>query len=97
MRKIEQDMLRAIRGGKGWTGGNTTVLSANVNGWCTVLLHGNRIAAARYGQETGALEVQPDRETFRAWPTATTASRLRALSIPATIRKGVAYIGDQPA
>jgi hypothetical protein len=58
----------------------------------TVRLHGNTIATV-YG-ETGFVAVAAD--TFRAWPTMTTASRLRALGVPAHIVKGQAMLEGVP-
>jgi hypothetical protein len=97
MRKIEQAMLEAIRKGTGFSQGNTTVTMPNKYGWCEVYLHGNLIAASRIGDDDGRLQTQVQRPTFRAWPTRTTVSRLRALGVDAYIRNGISMIGDWPA
>lgn len=89
MRKIEEQMIEAIRQRKNWSSGNTTVspYSCGVDIW----LHGNHIATHWMpGTEQG--EMIPNRGTFRSWPTRTTVSRLRALGINASVRKGKAMI-----
>ena len=98
MRKIEQQMLEAIRSRKDWTSGNTRVdsffVQSEKNGkrsGSNIHLHGNHIATQFEDQAA-----VPNRATFRQWPTTTTRSRLRALGIDASIRKGVAYIAGQP-
>lgn len=72
MRQIEKAMCAAVNAGKGATIGNTRVTPDG-----TVYLHGNRIA---YCGADGSLQL--DLETFQAWPTSTTRSRLRALGVP---------------
>lgn len=94
MRKVEREMLDAIRMGVSWSGGNTFVTNPDGDGWQGVYLHGNHIADAN-GQYS--VPAKPDRETFRAYPTATTRSRLRALGVAASVRNGVAHIGNEPA
>ena len=49
MRKIESEMLAAIRSGRNWAGGNTTVTvdSHKADQSIDVTLHGNREAASR--------------------------------------------------
>lgn len=69
MRKIEQQMNRALRNDKAWSSGNTSV----VLGWENtkdVYLHGNRIAT-----------VSPNQiQIFDGgWQSVTTKSRLNAL------------------
>lgn len=91
MRKIEQNMLAAIRDLRDWQEGNTFVEVAQHvgNPYCaaTVYVHGNLIAEVdREGN------IHPDHKTFEEWPAATTASRLRALGIDARIVKGRAVI-----
>lgn len=98
MRKIEQQMVAAIREGRVWHSGNTAVGEPNQHGWQGVFLHGYLIAACRIGKGPGGgLETQVDMPAFRTWPEMTTASRLRALGIPAHVKNGVAYIGNDPA
>lgn len=100
MRQIEKAMVEAIRKGHGsWSSNNTRVDFWNdgdrtvTHTRAMVYLHSNHIA--NVWLSSGQVDV--NRETFRAWPTRTTVSRLRALGVPASIRKGVAMIGDQPA
>ena len=76
MRKIEQELLTAIRASKSWKKANTAY-NAETGG---VYLHGNLIATIDNGQPV------PIPATFAAWPTRTTASRLNALGLTATIR-----------
>lgn len=70
MRKLEREMLGALKEGRAWRGANTSVTADG-----TVYLHGNRIAY----REGGVLV--PDLVTFAQWPTVTTRSRLRALGL----------------
>ncbi len=69
MRKIEQQMIAAIRQGKNWQGGNTTVSAPTLGEW-SVHLHGNMITV---GSDKGL------RFTLAGWPTPTTRSRVNAL------------------
>jgi hypothetical protein len=98
MRKIEQEMVAAIKDSRNWTAGNTSVMidppskSGEPGPRAAVLLHGKVIAVVRSNGELSAR-----RDTFRAWPTATTASRLRALGVNASIRNGRAHIDGEPA
>lgn len=85
-RKIEQQMIAAIREGRSWQSGNTTVCGNAVS------LHGHHIATILPDGTAN-----PNRETFRRWPTATTRSRLRALGIDASIKRGVAMVDGIPA
>lgn len=97
MRKIEKQMLEAIREGRNWQGGNTTVAHYPKDSgirFCTVTLHGNHIADVWDGGKCG--EVSAVADTFKRWPTRTTVSRLRALGIDASTRKGVACINGEP-
>jgi hypothetical protein len=91
MRKIEKEMLTAIKDGKTWHSGNTSVFTHGSLGWCaSVYLHGNKIA------ETAACEAFPIVTTFRQYPTRTTVSRLRALGINASIKNGAPMIDGEP-
>ena len=106
MRKIEQAMLAAIREKQNFQQGNTAVVYEcaidephHVRAECSrVYLHGNHIAtvyhdavlARRYPHGV------PNYATLCNWPTATTASRLRALGINASIRDGVPCIDGVP-
>ena len=90
MRKIEKEMLEALRAGKDWAKDNTMVKhEGNV---AKIYLHGNHIATA--SRDTGT--VTPIPATFSAWPTRTTSSRLWALGVAATIRKGLPHIDGVP-
>lgn len=91
MRKIEEQMVRAIREGRDWRGGNTVVRQWEGTGLADVLLHGNHIART---SKDGAF-TEPNRRTFARWPTATTRSRLRALGVDAYIRNGRAFIDGE--
>lgn len=73
MRKIEKDMLRAMRERREWRCKNTEVVVTHeaVN----VYLHGNRIARLWINGDTFS---QLDM-TLAGWPTATTRSRLNAI------------------
>ena len=78
MRKIEEQMLHAIRYGKNWHGGNTSVEwthnSPTFGGSQAVIrLHGNRIGI--YQPSSGTLNISDG----EGWRTATTKSRLNAL------------------
>ena len=88
MRKINAQMLDAIRNGRNWNGGNTSVTFIGQN-TCEVFLHGNRIAEVCFGGSTA------DCATFRRWPTRTTCDRLRALGIDARIIKGQPTINGE--
>lgn len=92
MRKIEQQLQDAIRTGRNWAGGNTTVTQrpSDVPGrtLVEVSLHGNHIATLH----TDTMFLRINRETFRNWPTRTTASRLHALSLISSNRPRINII-----
>ncbi len=88
MRKIEQQMNRAIARGESWAGGNTQVVTL-ANGVSEVFLHGHHIAQC-YGTET-----EVDIETLLDWPTRTTMSRLRALGVDVCTRRGDIYLNGE--
>ena len=69
MRLIEQQMCRAVSNREDWRKDNTSV-TVDVNGFCHVYLHGNKIA-----------EIGNDSLTILdgGWRTNTTKSRLNAL------------------
>lgn len=91
MRKVEQDMLKAIHSKSNWKCGNTEVqylplvqLPYHARAeQAKVFLHGNQIATVVY--ENGLVYVTLVAEQ---WPTRTTTSRLRALGIDARVYKG---------
>jgi hypothetical protein len=92
MRKIEKQMLDAIRSRKNWSKDNTRVEFVQGDGgdmwWCNVYLHGHHIA--EFNEMTWNATVNVD--TLRQWPTVTTKSRLRALGANITQKKGVVYL-----
>ena len=89
MRKIEQQMNRAIARGESWAGGNTQVVTL-ANGGSEVFLHGHLIAMV---DDFGI--ARPIISTLVAWPTRTTMSRLRALDINVYQRNGDIYIDGE--
>lgn len=103
MRQIELQMLGAIAAKKSWQSGNTSVVyEPEVLGEllaraerAKVYLHGNHIATLHY-RVVGHDAPVPIRNTFRAWPTPTTASRLRALGVDASIKDFQACINGVP-
>ena len=101
MRKIEQQMLAAIKDGRNsavktaWQNDNTAIRFHDLDwkqGLCSVFLHGNLIAIV----DLSTNDATPDILTFRRFPTRTTVSRLRALGINACVRKGVPMIDGKP-
>lgn len=98
MRKIEIELNEALNHKRDWRKGNTAVwfVPASETGSpygdrAEVKLHNNLIAV--YWYDSGEVEVE--KSTFRRYPTATTASRLRALGIDARIKNGVATINGE--
>ena len=86
MRKIEKQMIEAIRSGENWKSANTEVVVTDDT--ANVYLHGHHIATV-----CSAIDCTlPNRQTFREWPTATTRSRLRALGVDASIKNFQACI-----
>ena len=70
MRKIEQQMIAAIKGKRNWSSGNTSVHYSEDYKSSTVYLHGNLIA----------IVYENDAELFDAgYKTVTTKSRLNAI------------------
>lgn len=82
-RKIEQQMIAALRARRDWSSGDTRVTATG-----HVYLHGNHIATVGNG-------VQVNVDTLRRWPTPTTKSRLRALGVNVTTRNHCTYLNDQ--
>ena len=99
MRKIEQQMLNAIRNKMDkWVNNNTAVfyISASESGnpsgsRSEIYLHGKLIAEYWHDLPT-PLEV--DTTTLARWSTPTTKSRLRALGANVTTRKGITYLNN---
>tara|TARA_R100001086_G_scaffold142360_1_gene74798 strand:- start:215 stop:493 length:279 start_codon:yes stop_codon:yes gene_type:complete len=86
MRKIEERMLQAIRSGNRFSEGNTRVVPTETGR--AVYLYGHHIAT--FNELSGKIDV--NLETLKAWPTVTTKSRLRALGVNVSTRKGVTYL-----
>ena len=84
-RKIETRIAQALHDGKPFKSGRDEVRAVGVG--MAYYLHGHLVAAKLHGKP-----IEPFAPTFRAWPTATTASRLRGLGFNATIRKGVPHL-----
>lgn len=79
MKKIEEQMIGAIRRMRSWCKKNTRVFVGfdGVEYSWSVYLHGHRIAWGSYGEHGWKL----DGASLRGWDTATTKSRLRALGV----------------
>ena len=86
MRKIEKEMLNALRNGATWNKDNTMVHCSG-----DVYLHGNHIA--NVDPDTGELKV--NLYTLRKWPSMTTRSRLRALGANLVSIKGVLHLNGK--
>lgn len=87
MRKIEQEMVAAVRARRPWRSGNTEVVIYGDDG-LAVSLHGHII----YKEVEGRFE----RSKFfnlQGWNTVTTRSRLRALGIAVSTKQGRAMLG----
>lgn len=92
MNKIELEMLGAIASGKNWSSGNTSVefSDAQVLGIGKVTLHGHTIAIIMSDKS-----IKPVVDTLRAWPTATTKSRLRALGVNVYTKNHTTYLDGE--
>ena len=77
MRKIEKQMVHAVRCANNWKQDNTCVMSYEYGEHVlsTVLLHGNAIFT-RYHREDGGETIE---FSLCGWPSVTTRSRLNAL------------------
>lgn len=92
MRKIEQEMLKAIRSRKDWTNSNTSVSIESAD-TVNVMLHGHKIAE---------LDFQNNKMKISScgWQSATTKSRLNVL-LREYSNKGISqknyewFIGDE--
>jgi len=89
MRKIEREMIVAVRDIRSWHCGNTEVkaMSNECNGLpvARVYLHGNHIANVTQVRHD-TLNLQVIESTLEQWPTNTTISRLRALGADVQVR-----------
>ena len=83
MRKIEKQMIQALKDRTFWKKDNTEVHS-----YGAVYLHNNHIADV--DPVTGELKVNLD--TLRRWPSMTTRSRLRALGANLVSIKGILHL-----
>jgi len=98
MRKIEQQMMNALREGKDWKGTNTEVRTfkksydIRTTYLANVYLFGNHIASTTCYPSTGYIHAAPVHSTFAHYPTSTTRSRLCALGVNASIRNRAAHI-----
>lgn len=88
MRKIEQQMNTAVYNKDTFQLNNTLVSYSEAVNISTIYLHGHIIAV--YIHDTQAM--MPSIAVFKDWPTKTTASRLRALGIKASLKQGEAAI-----
>lgn len=89
MRKIEEEMVKAISQRRNWHSDNTRV--ANDGEVMRVFLHGHHIASV-----DGFGHVKANADTLRNWPTNTTKSRLRALDVDVTTKDHVTYLNGRP-
>ena len=94
MRKIEKQMIEAIREKRNWESSNTKVVQGRSSGinYADIYLHGNHIATATPDTWGFRPYANPNRAMFIAYPTVTTRSRLRALGVNASIKNGAAHI-----
>ena len=80
MRKIEEQMVAAIKARKNFKSGNTEVKMTRNEYLCTftsmVYLHGNLIAKISFGPDNVVAQF-----TMAGWNTNTTRSRLNALGV----------------
>lgn len=99
MRKIESQMLQAIKARKSVSLGNTTVqyleaidtpMHARIE-YAKIFLHGNHIASFTYSHNK--FDYNP--MTLAQWPTPTTKSRLRAMGIAVYTKQGKTYVGER--
>lgn len=103
MRQIEKEMLQAIVSKTNFSKGNTQVtyypeIETPIHSrmeTSKVYLHGNHIATVCH-TEPHRGRVVVNKDTLAAWPTPTTASRLRALGIHASIKDFQACIDGEP-
>lgn len=95
MRKIEENMLNAVKARRNWQGDNTSVSVMPADGrnrlTMFVYLYGNLIAST---DAQGVVKPYPP--TVRRWPTVTTLSRLRALGVDVRKHKGQVLVDGEP-
>jgi hypothetical protein len=91
VRKIEQQMVKAVKAKEGLYKDNTSVMHNPSLNTSNIYLHGNHIAT--YYHVNGRLKVNID--TLKRWPTNTTKSRLRALGANLVSKRGKLYLDDK--
>jgi hypothetical protein len=89
MRKIENEMIKAIHSQKRWSLANTIVSPIDDTN-VAVYLHGHEIAIVNTYNGFTMTNV----DTLRRYPTNTTKSRLRALGVNVATRKGITYLDN---
>lgn len=89
MNNIEKKMLDSICAGQGFCSGNTAVVWNETKKAFYVSLHGNTIARG----EIRGVSPFVTAVNLCGWNSQTTRSRLRALGVNITTKKGVPYIG----
>jgi hypothetical protein len=99
MRKIESEMIKAIKAKQSKTIDNTkieylceldTPLHSRIE-YTKIYLHGHHIASYAYGLDR--FDYNP--MTLAAWPTRTTKSRLRALGFNVYTKKGQTFVDSK--
>ena len=88
MRKIEKQLIEAIKAKTSFNKDNTSTIYYPVTNITAVFLHGNHIGTYMHLYDG----FRPDINTLKRWPTNTTKSRLRALGVALTQKKGVLHI-----
>ena len=97
MRKIEQQMIKAIKSKQSKSMGNTTVTYEcgspyyGLTELAKVYLHGHHIATYTFHDDT--MTANP--ATLARWPTSTTKSRLRALGVNVYTKNWVTYLNGK--
>tara|TARA_R110000851_G_scaffold189160_1_gene339324 strand:+ start:86 stop:412 length:327 start_codon:yes stop_codon:yes gene_type:complete len=101
MRKIEAQMIEAIRRKQDWKSYKNAqgypameVVHVREHGinYADIYLHANLIATATPDTWDARPCANPNRAMFSEYPTRTTRSRLRALGVNASIKNGAAHI-----
>ena len=101
MRKIEQQMINAIKNKQNFNSGNTrveylpeidTTEQSRIE-HARVYLHGNHIATYAFSRDRYYM----NKETLLQWPTNTTKSRLNALGFKVSFKQGKILINGVAA
>ena len=92
MRKVEKQMIAALKGRKDMKGRNTSVVYDHGADRSWIRLHGHHIAT--YWHRTDVVEV--NETTLARWPSVTTKSRLRALGVNVFTKDFVTYLDGKP-